>query len=116
MKVLKPLSELISLKGEKALITGSALGIGKAMAYRFAEAGADLELVDINERALRTVAGELSKFKVEINIHKADLSRKEEIDALWQELKGKEPDILVNDAGIYPFKEFLEVDDAFLAK
>jgi NAD(P)-dependent dehydrogenase (short-subunit alcohol dehydrogenase family) len=116
MKVLKPLSELISLKGKRALITGSALGIGKAMAHRFAEAGADLELVDINERGLRAVAGELSKFGVEINIHKVDISRKEEIDALWERLKGKEPDILVNNAGIYPFKEFLAVDDAFFNK
>jgi NAD(P)-dependent dehydrogenase (short-subunit alcohol dehydrogenase family) len=116
MKVLKSLSELISLKGKKALITGSALGIGKAMAYRFAEAGADLELVDMNERGLKTVAGELSTFGVEINIHKVDLSQKEEIDALWKELKGRGPDVLVNNAGIYPFKGFLEVDEAFFGK
>jgi NAD(P)-dependent dehydrogenase (short-subunit alcohol dehydrogenase family) len=116
MKVLRPLSELISLKGKKAVITGSALGIGKAMAYRFAEAGADLELVDINERGLRTIADELSGFKVKINIHKVDLSRGEQIAALWESLKGKEPDILVNNAGIYPFKGFLEVDDAFFSK
>jgi NAD(P)-dependent dehydrogenase (short-subunit alcohol dehydrogenase family) len=116
MKVLRPLSELISLKGKKAVITGSALGIGKAMACRFAEAGADLELVDINERGLRTVADELSGFKVKINIHKVDLSRGEQIAALWESLKGKEPDILVNNAGIYPFRAFLEVDDAFFSK
>jgi len=116
MKVLKPLSELISLKGKKALITGSALGIGKAMAYRFAEAGADLELVDMNERRLRTVAKGLSGFEVEINIHRVDLSSEEEIAALWKRSKGKEPDILVNNAGIYPFKDFLEVDDAFFSK
>jgi NAD(P)-dependent dehydrogenase (short-subunit alcohol dehydrogenase family) len=112
----KPLSELISLKGKNALITGSAMGIGKAMAYRFAEAGANLELVDINERGLRTAADELSEFKVKINIHKVDVSRSEQIAALWESLKGKEPDILVNNAGIYPFKNFLEVDDAFLNK
>jgi len=41
MKELEPLSELISLEGKRALITGSAAGIGRAMAYRFAEAGAD---------------------------------------------------------------------------
>jgi len=116
MKDLEPLSKLISLKGKKALITGSALGIGKAMAYRFAEAGADLELVDINERGLRTVAEELSKFKLEVGIHKVNLSSKEEIAALWEELKGKAPDILVNNAGIYAFKGFLEVDDAFFSK
>jgi len=52
MKALKPLSELISLEGKRALITGSAVGIGRAMAYRFAEAGADLELVDMNKKGL----------------------------------------------------------------
>ncbi len=31
-------------------------------------------------------------------------------------MKGKEPDILVSDGGIYPFKGFLEVDDAFFGK
>jgi NAD(P)-dependent dehydrogenase (short-subunit alcohol dehydrogenase family) len=116
MKALKPLSELISLKGKRALITGSAAGIGRAMAYRFAEAGADLDLVDMNIKGLGLVKKELSRFESEIDIHKVDLSREEEVDALWEELNGKEPDILVNNAGIYPFKNFLEVDDAFLKK
>jgi NAD(P)-dependent dehydrogenase (short-subunit alcohol dehydrogenase family) len=116
MKALKPLSELISLEGKRALITGSAAGIGRAMAYRFAEAGADLELVDMNIKGLGLVKKELSQFDSEIDIYKVDLSKEEEIDALWKELSGKEPDILVNNAGIYPFKNFLEVDDAFLSK
>ena len=116
MKALKPLSELISLEGKRALITGSAVGIGRAMAYRFAEAGADLELVDMNKRGLGLVRNELSRLGSEIDIYKVDLSKEEEIDALWEELSGKEPDILVNNAGIYPFKNFLEVDDAFLSK
>jgi len=116
MKALKPLSELISLEGKRALITGSAVGIGRAMAYRFAEAGADLELVDINKKGLELVRNELSRLGSEIDIYKVDLSKEEEIDALWEDLSGKEPDILVNNAGIYPFKNFLEVDDAFLSK
>lgn len=116
MKALKPLSELISLKGKRALITGSAAGIGRAMAYRFAEAGADLDLVDMNIKGLGLVKKELAQFESKIDIHKVDLSREEEINVLWEELSGKEPDILVNNAGIYPFKNFLEVDDAFLKK
>ena len=100
MKTLKPLSELISLEGKRALITGSAVGIGRAMAYRFAEAGADLELVDMNKRGLGLVRSELSRLGSEIDIYKIDLSREEEISALWEELSGKEPDILVNNAGI----------------
>jgi len=116
MNALKSLQELISLEGKRALITGSAGGIGEAMAYRFAEAGADLELIDMNKEGLRAVKKRLSRFNSEVNIRKVDLSQKEEIDALWEELNGKEPDILVNNAGIYPFKNFLEVDGAFLKK
>mgnify|MGYP000150213664 CR=1 FL=1 len=113
---LKPLSELISLRGKKALITGAASGIGEAIALRFAEAGAYLYLVDINEEGLKAVAGKVSELGVGAEVFKVDLSRKEEIDRLWDSLKGREPDILVNNAGIYLFKDFLEVDEEFLEK
>jgi NAD(P)-dependent dehydrogenase (short-subunit alcohol dehydrogenase family) len=113
-KKLKPLADLISLNGKTALITGAASGIGKAIAYRFAEAGADLELVDINEERLKTTCDELSKLGVKISIHKVDLCKKSEIEQLWSKLAEKEPDILVNNAGIYPMKDFLELDEAFL--
>ena len=113
-KDLKPVAELISLAGKRALITGSAGGIGRAMAYRFAEAGAELELVDINARGLAAVKNELTSFNREVNTYKIDISSKEAIDGLWERLKGREPDILVNNAGIYPFKNFLDTDVAFL--
>ena len=108
-----PLSQLISLKGRRALITGAASGIGRAAAVRFAEAGADLELVDLNESGLEETRELAEKFGVEVNLHRVDLSRKIEIDALWEGLKGREPDILVNNAGVYWFKDFTEVDEAF---
>jgi 3-oxoacyl-[acyl-carrier protein] reductase len=111
-----PLSELISLAGKRALITGSAIGIGRAMAFRFAEAGADLELVDINGDGLKVMGKELSTSGLEVNTHRVDVSRKEEIDALWDNLGDREPDILVNNAGWYPFKKLLQVDEAFLRK
>jgi len=111
---LRPISDLISLHGKRALITGSASGIGKAIAYRFGEAGAALELVDINGQTLKTVQKGLTRQSIETIIHETDLSKKEEIDRLWDELYERDPDILVNNAGIYPFKNFLEIDEAFL--
>jgi short-subunit dehydrogenase len=109
-----PLFELVSLKNKTALITGSGTGIGEAIAYRYAEAGANLELVDLNEGRLNKVKEDLRQFNTEINIHKVNLSRQEEISVLWQKLEGREPEILVNNAGIYPAKSFLDVDAAFL--
>ncbi|MBC8263503.1 MAG: SDR family oxidoreductase [Anaerolineales bacterium] len=113
MATPRALSELISLKGKRALITGAAAGIGKAIACRFAEAGADLELVDIDNERLAATRKELERFGTEVNIHETNISKQEEIDRLWDKLSGDGPDILVNNAGIYPFKEFLDVDESF---
>jgi NAD(P)-dependent dehydrogenase (short-subunit alcohol dehydrogenase family) len=113
---LTSLSELISLRNKRALITGSGTGIGEAIANRFAEAGADLELVDVNEERLKKVKEKLEQFGVRIGTSKVDLSKKEQIDALWRKLEGREPEILVNNAGIYPSKSFLDVDETFLEK
>ncbi len=112
----KTLGELVSLKGRRALITGSAAGIGKAMAARFAEAGAELVLVDIDEKKLKESADELREWGVDVAPRKVGLSKKAEIDALWDTLKGTEPDTLVNNAGIYPFRDFLDIDEAFFEK
>jgi len=108
----KPLADLISLENKRALITGSASGIGEAIAFRFAEAGADLELVDLNVEGLKRIKDELSAFPVEVEIHRVDLAQKEEISSLWDELG--DVDILVNNAGTYPEKDFLEIDEQFL--
>ena len=108
----KQLTELISMEGKRALITGSASGIGEAIAYRYAEAGADLELVDIDIQRLRRVGDGLGVFPVDVGIHGIDLAKKDEILGLWEGLGGV--DVLVNNAGIYPERDFLELDDEFL--
>jgi len=109
------MNELISLKGKKALITGAAAGIGRAIALRFAELGATLELLDIDMRGLKKVKTEVQKFEVNVNVYKVDISKRENIISLWNDMEDP-PEILVNNAGIYLFQDFLEVDEEFLNK
>ena len=54
-----PLHELLKLTNKTVLITGAAMGIGRAIAWRYAEAGATLQLVDRDADALQQTATEL---------------------------------------------------------
>jgi NAD(P)-dependent dehydrogenase (short-subunit alcohol dehydrogenase family) len=113
MANLRSLDQLMSLEGKRALVTGAAAGIGKAIAYRLAEAGAELEVVDIDGENLATAKSEWEAVGMGVRLHLVDLSHKEAIDRLWECLDGDGPDILVNNAGTYPLKSFVEVDEAF---
>ena len=53
------MTELLSLKGRRYLITGAASGMGKATSILLSRLGAELILVDINEEGLRQTASEL---------------------------------------------------------
>ena len=49
------------LEGKGAVITGGASGFGKGTALEFAEKGANLVLVDVNEEQLEQTVGEIEK-------------------------------------------------------
>jgi 3-oxoacyl-[acyl-carrier protein] reductase len=106
-----PLEQILSLRGKQALITGAAAGIGKAIATRYAEAGAALHLVDVNAARLAALAQELSNSPGGVKTHVLNLSDRPAITELWAALDGNEPDILVNNAGVYPMGSTLEIDE-----
>ena len=91
------------LKGKKAIITGASRGIGKAIALKFAENGADVALIYAGrEDAARQTAKECRKFGIKAEIYKCDVSdfsqAKETVAAAIKDFEGL--DILVNNAGI----------------
>jgi NAD(P)-dependent dehydrogenase (short-subunit alcohol dehydrogenase family) len=91
-----------SIRGKRALVTGAASGIGRAIALALAKEGADVCLVDINEAGLEEVAEAIENLGVRALPIGCDVSRSEEIAAAVDELLetwgGLE--ILVNNAGV----------------
>ena len=107
-------AQLLSLKGQRVLVTGAASGIGRAMALRFADAGAELLLLDIDEEGLAQTVEDLRCFTSRVITQVVDLRQKAQIDTFWKRLDVNPPDILINNAGCYPMRDYLEVDPIFL--
>lgn len=105
---LVPLSEMLSFKGKTVLVTGAASGIGRAITRRFDEGEADLILLDINQEGLEKTRDGLKRAEAH-STYRVDLSSENEINQFWNNLQIL-PDILINNAGIYPEQNFLELD------
>ena len=90
------------IRGKKALVTGAASGIGRAIALALAGEGADVFLVDINADALADVAREAGNHGVKVVTAVCDLSDPAQIEELGANLRRRWNglNILVNNAGI----------------
>jgi 3-oxoacyl-[acyl-carrier protein] reductase len=91
-----------TIKGKRALVTGAASGIGRAIAMALAREGANLCLLDIDDTSLGSAADAASEFGVRVITRRCDLARSEDITAAVNAVlrDGVHLDILVNNAGI----------------
>ena len=90
-------------RGKYGIVTGAASGIGRAAALNLAQAGAGLSLADIEENALKTLAGEVEKTGApKPLISKTDVSSETDVQALVDKTKAAfgRIDFLVTSAGI----------------
>ncbi len=86
------------LTGKVALITGSSKGLGKAMAFALAAAGAKIALVSRDRKLLDEVAAEITQSGGEAVVYVGDVAKEEDVARLAQEVGSI--DILINNAGI----------------
>jgi NAD(P)-dependent dehydrogenase (short-subunit alcohol dehydrogenase family) len=110
----RPLRDLVSLNGRRAVVTGGAKGLGAAIASRLGEAGASLVIGDLDEVGAESRAEEISgRFGVAAFGTRLDAARSSSIaataDLAVHHLGGI--DIWVNNAGVYPSTPVLETRD-----
>lgn len=90
------------LKDKKAVVTGAARGIGKAISLKLAQEGADVVVADINIEGVEGVASQIEKMGRKGYPLKVDVSKRQEVGKMIISAKEKmgRIDILVNNAGI----------------
>jgi NAD(P)-dependent dehydrogenase (short-subunit alcohol dehydrogenase family) len=89
------------LDGKAAVVTGAASGIGQAIAQRFAQEGALVWLVDIDEERAKSTAREIVKCGGKAASHLCDVANQRSVRDLFRRLARDNPiQILVNSAGI----------------
>ncbi len=93
------------IRGKRAVVTGAASGIGRAIALELAEEGADLFLIDIDAEKLAATGRVVRDHGVEAITAICDLSEPAQISAAVENLRSawSAVNILVNNAGIAYF-------------
>ena len=99
------------LDGQVALVTGGGQGIGRAIALRLAQEGADVGIVDVSQETAAETARQIKSLARRAVVVPADVSDHDQVQsavAVAVETLGR-LDILVNNAGIEKMQPFLEI-------
>jgi len=106
--------KLLDLTGKTAIVTGGAKGIGLGIVTRLAQAGANILIADMDESAAKESADKLSGEGFKVKSTKTNVSNEEDVNKMVATAVSEfgSLDIMVNNAGIYPQKMFVDMTAA----
>ena len=106
-------SELFDLRGKAAIVTGGGSGIGKAVALRLAQAGANVTIADVDEIGAIGTSDEIQAMNGKAQAIQADVRSPADAFKVCHTVVEKlgRLDILVNNAGIYPALPVLDLTE-----
>jgi NAD(P)-dependent dehydrogenase (short-subunit alcohol dehydrogenase family) len=101
-------------RGQVALVTGSAAGIGKGIALRLAREGMRIVITSKTPEKVKATAAEFRGLGVEVVDYVGDISRAQDVDALFKATLDAfgTVDLLVNNAGKLGAPRFPDLDEA----
>jgi NAD(P)-dependent dehydrogenase (short-subunit alcohol dehydrogenase family) len=110
----RSVADLISLRDKTAVITGGGRGIGRAIARRLAEVGANLAIGDLNEQSAIDTAAEMRRqFQIKTAARHLDVGDSRSVAGLAELAENAfgRIDIWVNNAGVFPPAALIETTD-----
>lgn len=105
------LAELLGLEGKVAIVTGGGMGIGHGIVTRLSEAGAAIVVADRDLEAAEATVTEVREHGGQAMAVHCDVTQEEDIKRTVAEAVREygHVDVLVNNAGIYPFTPALQL-------
>ena len=108
----------MNLENKTIVITGGGQGLGRTMAISFAQSGANIALIDLNEALLEESAKLVAANGVNVKYYIANVSDEEQVENTFKHINDDFNGIdgLINNAGILRDGMFVKAKDGVVSK